>query len=675
MVKLHPTYKVIMPMQYRSLISTLAIAIPIAAFGFSNGPEDGYAGNPPNRSTCVACHNTFQLNSGQGRLQLQNLPEAYVPGEAYRLTISLADPNARRWGFELTALRDNNQRAGAISVTDRNTTQLSDPGGNAPAYLKHRSAGTFPGQVNSASWNFEWTAPAQDVGRVTFYLAGNAANNSGGTDGDRIYAVSSALNARVNHAPAITEPSNQPQWEISVEEGDTLVVGFEAADEDGDELNWGIFRAGGLPDDATFGAVDGAYQLSWITGDGDEGQYSPTFRVTDPDNASDTIRVIITVTAGEPDRFGITLAAGWNMISCPIPPANRDVRVMWRPVVDRGHLNLMKDQSGRFYAVGLNFSNMLPWDFRQGYLVMASSADTLIVEGDFAAENSAIPLNAGWNMVAYLPAQQQAVRDAFRNIANALVMVKNGSGQFYYRPIDFSNLPPLRRGAGYLVRVSEAVELIWNVPNRNAIQPGITEPALEHFQAVAPTVENMSLLIDIPSSTIPLREFAVLTADGQLVGSSVNQGEGAVGIAVWGDDPATEAIEGAINGEPLQLIGWNGNSEQMLEPIILEGKLAYSTDSFAHVRLDAPSPEAIGLLDAFPNPFNGSTTISFDARGEGLSLSAWDLSGRKVADLLTSSSGSSGMVTWDASTLESGVYILRLQSSTGSVTRKVALLK
>ncbi|MBC7931811.1 MAG: PQQ-dependent sugar dehydrogenase, partial [Rubrivivax sp.] len=45
----------------------------------------------------------------------------------------------------------------------------------------------FPGQKNGASWTFRWTAPAEDVGPVTFYAAGNHANGDGNTSGDNIY--------------------------------------------------------------------------------------------------------------------------------------------------------------------------------------------------------------------------------------------------------------------------------------------------------------------------------------------------------------------------------------------------------------------------------------------------------------------------------------------------------
>lgn len=176
--------------QYFLLI--LFFLTPVTVLAYPDGPPDGYAGDPPNRATCVACHNSFPLNSGQGRLQLNDLPERFRPGEQYRLTVQLSDPNARRWGFELTALNENNQRAGTIAVVDQNITQISVS--NQRQYLKHTLNGTFRNQANAAQWSFNWTAPDEEnPGTITFYIAGNAANNNGSSSGDRIYAVAIPL--------------------------------------------------------------------------------------------------------------------------------------------------------------------------------------------------------------------------------------------------------------------------------------------------------------------------------------------------------------------------------------------------------------------------------------------------------------------------------------------------
>ena len=161
---------------------------PSAALAFSSGPSDGLTG-APGEGTCIACHSTFPLNSGSGGLSLAGLPEDYVPGETYAVTLSLADPDGLRWGFELTVLDDAGARAGLLAVTDAGT-QLSD--GGSRDYLKHNSAGTAPGTPDQKDWTFDWTAPDAGAGPVTVYVAGNAADNNGSNAGDRIYATSFA---------------------------------------------------------------------------------------------------------------------------------------------------------------------------------------------------------------------------------------------------------------------------------------------------------------------------------------------------------------------------------------------------------------------------------------------------------------------------------------------------
>lgn len=43
------------------------------------------------------------------------------------------------------------------------------------------------------SWEFDWTAPSAGTGPVRFYAAGNAANNDGSDNGDRIYTSNLAV--------------------------------------------------------------------------------------------------------------------------------------------------------------------------------------------------------------------------------------------------------------------------------------------------------------------------------------------------------------------------------------------------------------------------------------------------------------------------------------------------
>ena len=138
----------------RLLVAGALMLVAGSALAFSSGPPDGYT-NAPGENNCTACHGTFPLNSGSGMLTLEGLPENYTPGETYDLTLTLSDPDAMRWGFELTVIEDGGTGApssGTLTATDAGT-QISSSGNRS--YLKHNSGGTAPGS---------WLAVAPSTG-------------------------------------------------------------------------------------------------------------------------------------------------------------------------------------------------------------------------------------------------------------------------------------------------------------------------------------------------------------------------------------------------------------------------------------------------------------------------------------------------------------------------------
>jgi hypothetical protein len=169
-----------------SLTVVLMFAAQGIALAFSSGPPAGRTG-APGESTCIDCHTSFPLNSGDGTLSLSGVPApGYNPGTTYTIMVNLEDPEQSRWGFELTVLDnvDNNQ-AGTLIRTDMTNTQLLQDSGRQ--YIEHTSAGTFNGTPDvSPGWSFDWQAPDPGVGPVTFYIAGNAANGSGRTQQKKI---------------------------------------------------------------------------------------------------------------------------------------------------------------------------------------------------------------------------------------------------------------------------------------------------------------------------------------------------------------------------------------------------------------------------------------------------------------------------------------------------------
>jgi hypothetical protein len=151
-------------------------------------------------------------NSGAGSVKVELVDASHwTPGQQLRLRITLADPTARRWGFEISPrmASDANKSAGTLVVADATNTRLiNSPSGTGERiqFITHTSTGTRQGQADSSTWDVLWTPPDDaNFGDVTFYVAGNAANNNGREDpGDHIYNSSLTVTPGSGSTPSTT---------------------------------------------------------------------------------------------------------------------------------------------------------------------------------------------------------------------------------------------------------------------------------------------------------------------------------------------------------------------------------------------------------------------------------------------------------------------------------------
>ncbi len=93
-------------------------------------------------------------------------------------------------------------------------------------------------------------------------------------------------------------------------------------------------------------------------------------------------------------------------------------------------------------------------------------------------------------------------------------------------------------------------------------------------------------------------------------------------------------------------------------------------------------PNAYGLSDAYPNPFNPETTIKYSLNQSGMTtLEIFDLLGRPVTTLVNEyQSASDYTITWGGTDMNhqpvsSGVYFYKLTSGEYSDMKKVMLMK
>lgn len=164
----------------------------------SGGPPPNHTG-APGQGNCTACHGGT-VNSGPATRTLvfngnPNLT-SYVPGQTYTATLTINQSGIGVFGFQMVSRNANNTNVGTFIATNTNQTQVSN------GYFQHTSGGISATTTGTKSWNFSWTAPVAGTGTVSFYVATNAADGTGGTGGDAIYTNVFTLTEAVS-APSI----------------------------------------------------------------------------------------------------------------------------------------------------------------------------------------------------------------------------------------------------------------------------------------------------------------------------------------------------------------------------------------------------------------------------------------------------------------------------------------
>jgi uncharacterized repeat protein (TIGR01451 family) len=309
------------------LLSTNSTNPPVHAF--SSGPPPGYTAAPGEEpEACAECHVPVG-DPPPGQTSI-SAPTTYVPGQTYTITVTNSnnDDTRTRWGFQLTALDPSDEKAGNLQSTDGLTQVLDNAGpGGGRQYIEHNSAGTFIGQMDSASWSFNWTAPATDVGTVIFYAAGNHANNDGNTSGDFIYRT----------FVASASASSTPNFSLTATPSARSVIPGDSA----------VYSVTVIP----LAGFTGTVNLS-ATGlpSGASGSFNPASLVI-TDATSKTSTLTVTTGAGTPlgtSTVNIAGMSGTIMNAIPVT-----LRVISPSSVD---LSLTKSASPNPGQVGLNLS-------------------------------------------------------------------------------------------------------------------------------------------------------------------------------------------------------------------------------------------------------------------------------------------------------------------------------
>jgi len=385
----------------------------------------------------------------------------------------------------------------------------------------------------------------------------------------------------------------------------------------------------------------------------------------------------VTMEVFRENRRMIVIVPGWNIISVNVVPQDPDIRELMRPLVDAEILRIVKDGFGRFYNPEWDFCNIPEWDESSGYMMNLAEASQWQVLGESIPENQPIELREGWNMSAYFPRRSVDAEVALAGIVDNLIIAKDGLGRFYLTEHRFCNMGNLEEGKGYQYNMREATELVYQIGEEIALAgSGVGHP--RHFLPLSSTGANMSVLL-VADEQFVGSEAGCFNAHGLLIGSGCFDSEGRCGIAVWGDDFTTEVVDGAIEGEVLTFILWDGVEEIEVSPVPTEGKPVWENGGLllSEISIDTAAPVTFGIHETYPNPTNGPVRLSFGLENDAVvSLMVYDLSGRLVSTLAQGEfRAGNHQLVWDTDGVSSGLYLVKLIVPGRSHIQKIAVLK
>jgi hypothetical protein len=245
----------------------------------SSGPPATFTGAPL-EANCTACHSSFTVNSGSGSVSIAGVPRNYLPGQQIPITVTVNDSTGVRFGFQMTGVDNEGRKAGNFVLPSPSPSpalpavQLVNGfvNGNERQYIEHTNQGITPTTLGTKSWQFTWTAPARRVGKIGFYLAGNAANGDSSSDGDQIYTSSrSSLSGSAiasfdgddRSDFSLFRPSDGVWYSLDSSQSSARAVKWGL---DGDIPTPGDYDGDGITDRAVFRPSEGVWYILFSAG-------------------------------------------------------------------------------------------------------------------------------------------------------------------------------------------------------------------------------------------------------------------------------------------------------------------------------------------------------------------------------------------------------------------------
>jgi len=318
------------------------------------------------------------------------------------------------------------------------------------------------------------------------------------------------------------------------------------------------------------------------------------------------------------------------------------------------------------------------------YKLYMSNNGQLVYQGNpVDLATSPISIDPGWNWIAYLPQDALDINTALASVDGSAIYIKDSQGfSDYYEGFGwFGAIEELRPTNGYVLDASQSATLIY--PESSELMTSsnlseLTKTIDPHWSYDYSEYEhNGSVMIELDLANIEIHENAQIAA---FYNNDIRGTAFAIKCPINNKIVFPMMIHSNDNDINISFKYYDSINDKEID---LQQTITYVHDMHLNNALDPyilsdEMPLTYSLSNAYPNPFNPTTTISYSIADDidNLKINIYDIRGRIVQTLHDGQMyKGEHKIHWNASEFASGVYFVHMIASEHIFTKKIMLVK
>jgi hypothetical protein len=327
------------------------------------------------------------------------------------------------------------------------------------------------------------------------------------------------------------------------------------------------------------------------------------------------------------------------------------------------------------------------WEKEKGYWVYSESSDSIKIFGTkIIPETTPISLEKdNWQIIPNYLKEEVSIEDAFENINQHIIAIKDDAGHYYVPSENINNLVYIEPQKAYMIYTDTICKQIYNTATPKYQHPNITEDtrnnSLDYYSHIKPmTGSNMLLVIE--NDFLETGDEIAVKYKEKLIGSSKVAGN-KVAITIWGDFEVDESGKMVTFDlelyKPTHKMLYNFKHQKTVSLLTnrKSGGMVYMKDDIQKVEGEFYSPSSIienTSAVVYPNPCKDICYINLNEIKENIKeIQIKNIRGNLVYKKEILFSG--GIHKLNLKSLLSGVYSISLVSDKHKYEYKIIINK